>query len=69
MTNGSANRLLAALPEVRIATKGSHTHLVGRGRDEILAGRVQMEVAQDGIGVELEVLELDSVGGIVQEDL
>jgi len=37
-----------------------------RGRhDELLARRVQVEVAQDGARIQLEMLELDSVRGIV----
>lgn len=45
------------------------TYLVGRGRNELLAGRVQVQVAQDGIRVQLDLVEFVAARCVVEQDL
>lgn len=41
------------------------TYLVWRGHNQLIAGRVKMEIAKDAVRVQLNILKLHAVGGVV----
>lgn len=61
----TANSLLLG----HVVLRPSSTYLVWSGNNQLLAGRMQVHITQDGICIQLNFFEFSAVGCIVEKDL